>query len=99
MEAFSALDGLKSKLKSIRATDFAKQASNIYEVTEILREFELNQFLGGVASYNSSHTIMFIFGQSFGRGMNPLILPSSGLNSIAVFFYKDGFGIKKIHEG
>ena len=44
MEAFSTLDiyknlldldGLKCKLKSVYATDFAKQASSIQEVIEI----------------------------------------------------------------
>ena len=30
------LDGLKCKLKSVYATDFTKQASNIHKVTEII---------------------------------------------------------------
>ena len=37
------LDGLKCKLKSVYAADFAMQASSIKEVTEIIQELELNQ--------------------------------------------------------
>ena len=48
MKAFSTLDGLKCKLKSAHAADFAKQASSIQEVTEIVQELELNQVLAEV---------------------------------------------------
>ena len=36
------LDGLKCKLKSVYAADFAKQTSSIQEATEIVHELELN---------------------------------------------------------
>ena len=57
MEAFSTLDvhkkilnldGLKCKLDSDYAADFAKQASSIQEVTEIMKELELNKALAEV---------------------------------------------------
>ena len=57
MEVFSALDvyknlldldGLKYELKSSNAADFAKQASSIQEVTEIIWELKLNQALAEV---------------------------------------------------
>ena len=36
---------MKSKLKQMYATDFAKQASRIQEVIEIIQELDLNQAL------------------------------------------------------
>ena len=39
------LDGLKCELKSVYATDFAKQALSIQEVTDIIQELELKQAL------------------------------------------------------
>ena len=36
------LDGLKCELKSVYATNFAKQASSIQEVAEIIRHLEVN---------------------------------------------------------
>ena len=57
MEAFSTLDVykkildldvLKCKLKSVYTVDFAKQASSIQDVTEIILQLELNQDLAEV---------------------------------------------------
>ncbi|CAI9719171.1 Hypothetical predicted protein [Octopus vulgaris] len=39
------LDGMKCELKSVYAADFAKQASSIQEVANIIQELELNQAL------------------------------------------------------
>ena len=41
-------DGLKCELKTVDAADFAKQESNIQEVTEIIWECILNQILAEV---------------------------------------------------
>ena len=42
------MDELKCGQKSIYASDFAKQALGIQEVTEIIQELELNQVLAEV---------------------------------------------------
>ena len=39
------MEELKCKLKSVYASYFAKQASSIQEIAEIIRKFELNQAL------------------------------------------------------